>query len=112
MHACLKCHNGLNRCVNATSFAPSPWRGNWVDPDVATDPRSQLLTTRQVLQHRSAWLHTGADDGARALVMLAPERDEGVVIFSNGDQGGDTFEPIVKACLHDGAAIIQRLKKG
>lgn len=60
---------------------------------------------------RSAWLHTGADDGARALVMIAPELDEGIVILSNGDQGGEAFEPIAGACLQDGVAIIERLKR-
>lgn len=61
---------------------------------------------------RSAWLHTGADQGTRALVMLSPEYDEGVVIMSNGDDGGETYEPIVGACMRDGVALIERLKKG
>lgn len=61
---------------------------------------------------RTVWLHTGADEGTRALVMLTPESGDGVIILSNGDRGGDTYEPIVNACLRDGAAIIERLKKG
>jgi CubicO group peptidase (beta-lactamase class C family) len=61
---------------------------------------------------RSAWLHTGADEGVRALVMVEPGTGDGVVILTNGDRGGETFEPIVGACLRDGASIIERLKKG
>ncbi len=63
-------------------------------------------------ENRSAWLHTGADEGVRALVMLAPEKNEGIVIFTNSDAGGATYEPIVNACLTDGAAIVARLTRG
>lgn len=63
-------------------------------------------------ESRSAWLHTGADEGVRALVMLTPETGDGLVILSNSDRGGEAYEPLMKACLRDGAAIFERLTRG
>jgi CubicO group peptidase (beta-lactamase class C family) len=61
---------------------------------------------------RAAWLHTGADEGVRALVMLDRANGDGIVILTNGDRGGDTFTPLVSACLRDGSQIIERLERG
>jgi hypothetical protein len=63
-------------------------------------------------ESRSAWLHTGADEGVRALVMLTPETGDGLIILSNSDRGGEAYEPLMKACLRDGAAIFERLTRG
>lgn len=52
-----------------------------------------------------AILHTGGDRGVNTLVMLLPETGEGVVIFTNGDNGKNLYFRLIEENLSLGKQI-------
>ncbi|MEO7086867.1 MAG: serine hydrolase domain-containing protein [Gemmatimonadaceae bacterium] len=48
---------------------------------------------------RKILLHTGADDGIKTLIVLLPQSQRGVVVFTNGDRGMEVIVKILKAQL-------------
>lgn len=52
-----------------------------------------------------ALLHTGGDQGVNTLVMLLPETGEGLVIFTNGDNGKNLYFPLIEKYLSLGKVI-------
>ncbi|SDL31352.1 CubicO group peptidase, beta-lactamase class C family [Salinimicrobium catena] len=52
-----------------------------------------------------AILHTGGDKGVFTLIMLLPETGEGVVMFTNGDNGNKLSFKIIEAYLSLGKQI-------
>lgn len=57
-----------------------------------------------------ALLHTGGDKGVQALVMLLPETGEGIVIFTNGDNGNRLYGELIEKHLSLGKQIMGRDK--
>ncbi|MDX1471209.1 MAG: serine hydrolase domain-containing protein [Flavobacteriaceae bacterium] len=52
-----------------------------------------------------AMLHTGGDYGVQTLIMLMPETGEGIIIFTNGDNGKNLFFPLIENHLSLGPLI-------
>jgi hypothetical protein len=52
-----------------------------------------------------AILHTGGDKGVFTLIMLLPKTGEGVVIFTNGDNGSKLTFKIIEEQLSLGKQI-------
>jgi CubicO group peptidase (beta-lactamase class C family) len=44
-----------------------------------------------------AFMHGGANEGFRAQLILYPRRGNGIVVMSNGDNGGDVVEAVTQA---------------
>ncbi|TRO66832.1 serine hydrolase [Christiangramia sabulilitoris] len=53
-----------------------------------------------------AILHTGGDEGVRTLIMLLPETGEGLILFTNGDNGNQLFFNQIEHNLSLGREII------
>lgn len=53
-----------------------------------------------------AILHTGGDAGVNALIMLLPETGEGLVIFTNGDNGKNLYYELIERYLSLGKIIV------
>jgi CubicO group peptidase (beta-lactamase class C family) len=53
-----------------------------------------------------AILHTGADKGVKALVMLLPETKEGLIIMTNGDNGHQMYAELILSSLSLGKQIM------
>ncbi|MBL7816960.1 MAG: beta-lactamase family protein [Saprospiraceae bacterium] len=45
--------------------------------------------------------HGGADQGVRTITFMFPQRKEGLVIFTNSDNGGNAYEPVLTVFLKD-----------
>jgi hypothetical protein len=59
-----------------------------------------------------AWLHTGIDIGVKTLVLLCPSAKEGLVIFTNSDNGHLHSEKLIVMALgNPGAAFMKKAKK-
>jgi CubicO group peptidase (beta-lactamase class C family) len=43
--------------------------------------------------------HGGSDQGVKTIAFMFPQRKEGLVIFTNSDNGGNAYEPVVIAFL-------------
>ncbi|WP_422860893.1 serine hydrolase domain-containing protein [Flagellimonas sp. S174] len=52
-----------------------------------------------------ALLHTGGDKGVNTLIMLLPKTGEGVVVFTNSDNGKNVFFPVIEKLLSLGKQI-------
>lgn len=52
-----------------------------------------------------ALLHTGGDIGVNTLIMLLPKSGEGLIIFTNGDNGNKLFFDLIERNLSLGTAI-------
>lgn len=50
-----------------------------------------------------ALAHKGTDNGVNSIIILLPESKRGVIVFTNGDNGGSISEKVIKESL--GAAI-------
>ena len=57
-----------------------------------------------------ALLHTGGDVGVNTLIMLLPETNEGLVIFTNGDNGNKLFFELLEKNLSIGREIVKTAK--
>lgn len=55
-----------------------------------------------------ALLHTGGDKGVNTLIMLLPETGEGVVLFTNGDNGNKLYFQLIERNLSLGKEINKR----
>ncbi|MGD1843023.1 MAG: serine hydrolase [Thermonemataceae bacterium] len=53
-----------------------------------------------------ALLHTGGDKGVNTLIMLLPKTGEGIVIFTNGDNGKNLFFKLIEDNLSLGKQIV------
>lgn len=45
--------------------------------------------------------HSGADDGVRTQFFLLPKTKQGLIIFTNSDNGYKIYEPLIKKYLGD-----------
>lgn len=57
-----------------------------------------------------ALLHTGGDRGVNTLIMLLPKTGEGIVIFTNGDNGKNLFFKLIEENLSLGKQITSSAK--
>jgi CubicO group peptidase (beta-lactamase class C family) len=57
-----------------------------------------------------ALIHSGSDDGVRAVVMLLPKSGQGLVVMMNGDNGHQLYERLVLESLDRGKEIMGRAK--
>ena len=60
---------------------------------------------RAVVEAQFALLHTGGDMGVNTLVVLLPETGEGLIVFTNGDNGKNLYFPLIRHYLSLGAVI-------
>ena len=52
-----------------------------------------------------ALLHTGGDKGVNTLIVLLPKTGEGIIIFTNSDNGNKVYFPIIEETLSLGKRI-------
>ena len=45
-------------------------------------------------------MHTGADDGVKALIILLPQSKRGIILFTNGNNGFDLVKNVIKSAFH------------
>lgn len=57
-----------------------------------------------------ALIHTGSDEGVRALVILLPKSGQGLVAMMNGDNGHQLYERLVTESLDLGKELMGRAK--
>jgi len=55
-----------------------------------------------------ALIHSGSDDGVKTLVILLPKSKQGLVVFTNGDNGFNLFEKVLTEELDLGKEIMGR----
>lgn len=58
-----------------------------------------------------ALMHSGSDPGIKTFVILLPKSKRGLVVFTNGDNGQDVYEYILKELLDVGDEILKRMNK-
>jgi CubicO group peptidase (beta-lactamase class C family) len=56
--------------------------------------------------------HGGSDIGVRTMAIFLPQTKEGIVVMTNGDNGGFVYDRIIKAALPLGKEISDRMNKG
>ncbi len=52
----------------------------------------------------------GSDRGVRTAVILLPASKRGLIIFTNGDKGGEVIRKVAAESLKVGKEIAERLK--
>ena len=52
-------------------------------------------------------IHSGADEGVHAVVILLPKSKQGLVVLTNGDNGYQLYEKIVTESLDLGSEIMK-----
>lgn len=57
-----------------------------------------------------ALIHSGSDEGVKSLVILFPKSKQGLVIFTNGDNGFHLYMPLVMELLDLGGELMKRAK--
>ena len=55
-----------------------------------------------------ALIHSGSDKGVRTVMILLPESMQGLIIFTNGDNGTKLYEKLVTESLDLGSEIWKR----
>lgn len=55
-------------------------------------------------------LHSGSDPGVRTVIALLPSSKQGLVIFTNSDNGIPFIKDLIKELLDIGEALLQRVK--
>jgi CubicO group peptidase (beta-lactamase class C family) len=55
-----------------------------------------------------ALIHSGSDEGVKTLIMLLPKSGQGLIVFTNGDNGFQLLERIVVDSLDLGKEIMAR----
>jgi hypothetical protein len=53
-----------------------------------------------------AILHTGGDRGVNTLIILMPKTGEGLIVFTNSDNGNNVYFPIIEHVLSAGKQIV------
>jgi CubicO group peptidase (beta-lactamase class C family) len=59
-------------------------------------------------EHAVALAHGGADRGVRAGVITVPASHDGVVVITNGDNGGAVIEELVPLAIPQGRKILDK----
>ena len=55
-----------------------------------------------------ALIHSGSDDGVKTLVILLPKSTQGLIVFTNGDNGFNLYEKVITEELDLGKEIMGR----
>jgi hypothetical protein len=55
-----------------------------------------------------ALIHTGSDAGVRTLVVLLPVSQQGLIIFTNSDNGTKLYEKTITELLDVGGELMKR----
>lgn len=61
-------------------------------------------------QKEYALTHSGSDQGVQTLVILLPVSRQGLILFTNGDNGYKLYEKIIVEMLDTGREIMDRAK--
>jgi CubicO group peptidase (beta-lactamase class C family) len=56
--------------------------------------------------------HGGSDIGVRTMAIFLPQTKDGIVVMTNGDNGGFVYDRIIKEALPLGKEISDRMNKG
>ncbi|HKO58976.1 MAG TPA: serine hydrolase domain-containing protein [Thermoanaerobaculia bacterium] len=57
-----------------------------------------------------ALIHSGSDEGVKTVIILLPKSKQGLVVFTNGDNGFNVIGPVVVESLALGKEIMSRAK--
>jgi len=55
--------------------------------------------------------HGGSDIGVRTMAVFLPKSESGIVVMTNGDNGGFICDRIIKRALPEGALILETMNK-
>ena len=66
-----------------------------------------LITALQTGEY--VMLHNGSNPGIKTMVMLLPETNRGLIIFTNGENGSQIYKPVITEALDVGEEIVERL---
>ena len=69
------------------------------------------LVVRDLPADEYAIVHSGADIGVRAIIILLPKSKRGVIVFTNGDNGQKIIKDIVAAALDCGPMLIKYMSQ-
>jgi CubicO group peptidase (beta-lactamase class C family) len=58
-----------------------------------------------------ALIHSGADRGVHAVIIILPKSKQGVVILTNGDAGPRVYERVITETLDLGREIMMRARR-
>jgi CubicO group peptidase (beta-lactamase class C family) len=91
---------------------PAPLFADMVKPHAAFRPQAAMGLGWEVHANlpggEYALIHSGADKGVAALVMLFPKSKEGLVVLTNGDKGYQLYGKLVAESLALGSEIMKR----
>lgn len=86
-----------------------------IKPQVVTSEENHLsmglgwLLITGLHTDEDVMLHQGCNPGVNTLVVLLPQTNRGVVIFTNGDNGARLYKPVIKEALEVGEEIAERM---
>lgn len=90
---------------------PEALFADMVEPHASMKPNAAMGLGWEVqsnLGGEFALLHTGADKGVAALVVLFPKSKEGLVVLTSGDHGYQLYGKLVTESLTLGAELMKR----
>jgi CubicO group peptidase (beta-lactamase class C family) len=91
---------------------PAPLFADMVTPHAPMKPNAAMGLGWEVQSNlpngEYALIHTGSDEGVKALVMLFPKSKEGLIVLTNGDQGYQLYGKLVTESLTLGSEIMKR----
>jgi hypothetical protein len=67
------------------------------------------LVVKDLLQNEYALVHSGADMGIRAIIILLPNSKRGIILMTNGDNGHKVMQQIGNESLDIGKQLISYL---
>ncbi|MEZ5071140.1 MAG: serine hydrolase domain-containing protein [Bacteroidales bacterium] len=57
-----------------------------------------------------ALTHTGRNRGQNTVIVLLPQEEKGIIVFTNGDRGDRVYQNILSECFDQGNEILDRMK--
>ncbi len=57
-----------------------------------------------------AIIHTGSDTGTQTLIILLPVSGQGLIIFTNSDNGEQVYRKIISELLDVGQEMVEQVK--
>lgn len=114
--------NLLTTVADYSTFAASVINGDGLSKEIFAEmvkPHAAMKGAAQMTlgweMHRDlnaageyALIHSGSDDGVKTLVILMPKSKQGLVVLTNGDNGANLYERIVKEALDAGEELMKR----
>ncbi len=69
------------------------------------------VVIKNLSRNEYALMHTGSDPGIKTLIVLLPKSKRGLVVFTNGDNGKNVYEAVLREMVDVGNEILLRMRK-